>query len=155
MSTKLTRYAPKSGQELVDSHALALTHATTRFQQNLVAWLLTRLAADGFEGVSASQLSLLGELDCGPNHAAQLARKLGVTRQAIHKSIRELEAAGWLQTRTDADLGNQKVIEFTEEGERMMAAARRHFADLDALLLKEFGIEGLEMVQRFLAVDLA
>lgn len=152
MSTKLTK-SPRAGFDLLDSHALALTMATGGFQDRMIAWLLGRLNAEGFTPLSASQLSFLGALDCGPNHAAELARKLGVSRQAVHKTVRELESAGWLETGPDKEFGNQRVIRFTREGERMMAVARRLFAELDESLVATFGERGLRSLKRFLAFD--
>ena len=87
--------------------------------------------SEGFEALTGPALSFLGSLDCGINHASALARNLGVSRQAVHKQVRELEAHGWLATAPHPEKGNQKVIIFTPEGERMMSVARQRFADLD------------------------
>jgi DNA-binding MarR family transcriptional regulator len=153
MSTKLTRKSPVAGYELVDSHSLALTLATETFRGRMVGWLLTQLKKDGFEGLKANQLTFLGSLDCGENFAAGLARTLGISRQAVHKTIRELEGAGWLETRPDDKLGNQRVIVFTEEGERMMTRAREYFLVLDTLLLQQYGEGILADLQKLLNFD--
>ena len=153
MSTKLTRSSPKAGYDLVDSHALALTQGAGVFQQRLVEWLLAKLARDGFTPLSASQLSFLGTLDCGVNFASELARRLNISRQAIHKTVKEMEALGWLETRLDATLGNQRIIEFTTEGERMMSCARAHFAALDAVLAEEFGADALASMTRLMEFE--
>lgn len=149
MSTKFTKKSP-TGIDLVDSHALALTQAVRGFQGRIVAWLLGELAAEGFTPLSVGQLSFLGALDCGPNHASEIARGLGLSRQAVHKTVRELEEAGWLETGPDERLGNQRIIRFTPEGEAMMASARRLFAMLDERLLLEFGEDGVQGLRRFL-----
>lgn len=150
MSTKLTRLSPNAGYELVDSRALSLTQATETFRDRMVLWLLARLHEDGFSGLKASQLSFLGSLDCGTNFAAELARTLRISRQAVHKTVRELEGAGWLATQPDATLGNQRVIVFTDEGERMMSCARAHFFTLDNQLEQTFGAEKLADLQDIL-----
>ena len=119
----------------------------------MVLWLLSKLHDDGFSGLKASQLTFLGSLDCGVNFAAELARTLRISRQAVHKTVRELEGAGWLATRPDEALGNQRVIVFTDEGERMMSCARAHFLTLDTLLTKEFGEERLSELLQLLSFD--
>lgn len=149
MSTKFTKKSP-SGLDLVDSHALALTQAMRGFQGRMIAWLLDELAAEGFAPLSAGQLTFLGTLDCGANHASEIARRLGMSRQAVHKVVRELEKAGWLTTEPDAQLGNQRIIRFTPEGEAMMASARHLFARLDKRLLSAFGENGVRALHRFL-----
>lgn len=150
MSTKLTRKSPQAGYTLVDSHALALTQGMGVFSDRMVGWLLHRLSKEGFEGLKANQLTFLGSLDCGANYAAEVARSLGITRQAVHKTVRELEKAGWLETRPDDTLGNQRLIVFTNEGERMMARARDHFLELDDLLLSKFGEKSLAEFKQLL-----
>ena len=42
------------------------------------------------------------------------------------------------------DFGNQKIIQFTVEGERLISCARQHFADLDKILENRFGKESLD-----------
>ncbi|AXI48513.1 MarR family transcriptional regulator [Sulfitobacter sp. SK012] len=153
MSTELTRKSPVAGFDLLESHALALTQATEIFRERMITWLLSKLLNDGFEGLKANQLTFLGSLDCGANFAAELARTLRISRQAVHKTVRELETAGWLATRPDEKLGNQRIIVFTEEGERMMSRARAHFSELDTLLQREFGEDKLLELQGLLGFD--
>ena len=153
MSTKLTRKSPNAGYDLVDSHALSLVQATETFRNNMVGWLLSKLREDGFSDLKASQLTFLGSLDCGANFASELARTLQISRQAVHKTVRDLERAGWLETRQDEARGNQRMIAFTNEGERMMSCARRHFLNLDDLLKQEFGAERLVELQEVLSFE--
>lgn len=153
MSTKLTTEDKKSPQaqfDLPNSHSLTFTLAMDDFQKRMIEWLLDRLIDQGFVDLSAGHLTFLGALDCGPNHAAELARGMGISRQAVHKKIKELEALGWLQTVSDTELGNQRVILFTAEGERMMSCARKHFAELDKALLAQFSEGEVELFHRFM-----
>ncbi|MEN8832782.1 MAG: MarR family winged helix-turn-helix transcriptional regulator [Pacificibacter sp.] len=153
MSTEFTRLSPNAGYELVDSHALSFTQAADSFRDRMVHWLLSRLHDDGFPELKSGQLTFLGSLDCGANFAAELARRLRISRQAVHKTVKDLEAAGWLTTQPDAELGNQRVIVFTDEGERMMACARAHFLTLDTQLMQTFGAEKLAAVRDVLNFD--
>ncbi|MGB7240721.1 MAG: MarR family winged helix-turn-helix transcriptional regulator [Sulfitobacter sp.] len=153
MSTRLTKTSAIAGYDLVDSHALAFTQATESFRERIIVWLLSKLWKDGFEGLKANQLVFLGSLDCGVNFASELARTLGISRQAVHKTVRELEDADWLATRPDAARGNQRVIVFTKEGERMMSHARAHFLTLDTLLMQKFGKERLAELLDLLSLD--
>lgn len=158
LSTKLTRgeiaknvrKSPSAGYDLLESQSLALTQGISAFQSRISSWLLKQLEKQGFEGLTASRLSFLGALDCGTNHAANLARSLDISRQAVHKTVRELEGLGWLKTQPDKEMGNQKIIIFTPEGERMMACARKLFFDLDNVLLEQIGKKGLQNLEKFL-----
>lgn len=152
MSTKLTT-SPQGGFELADSRSLNLVRQLTGFRSRIVEWLIAGLRQDGFTGLTATQLTFMGELDCGVNQASELARRLGVSRQAIHKSVKDLTKLGWLKTDTHPDFGNQKIITFTIEGERMMSLARLHFADLDKLLEDRFGKQSLDALSAMLAPE--
>jgi len=149
LSTKFTK-SPRAKFDFPESHALSLTMAMNDFQSRMLHWLLAQLIDDGFQHLSANQLTFLGALDCGPNHGAELARRLGISRQAVHKKIKELEKAGWLETKDDEELGNQRVIIFTLEGERMMASARKSFSQLDEALLNDFSLKDINSFYRLL-----
>ncbi|MDF1671289.1 MAG: MarR family winged helix-turn-helix transcriptional regulator [Roseovarius sp.] len=150
MSTKLTRMSPRAGYELLESRSLSLLFGMDTFQARVIDQLVESLRGQGFSDVKRSQVSFLAALDCDANHAANIARNLRISRQAVHKAVRELEAIGWLETAPNPDLQNQKTIHFTNEGERMMSLARRFFFELDALIVAEVGDEGMDFVQRLL-----
>lgn len=149
MSTELP--TSTHGFPLVASESLALVRELSALEARMIGWLLTALHDEGFDTLTETQLVFLGELDCGVNHAAELARRLGVTRQAIHKSVRDLSALGWLETADHPELGNQRVILFTREGERLMACAREKFANLDRLLARDLEAGALTQLTQTLA----
>ncbi|MFT5005832.1 MAG: DNA-binding MarR family transcriptional regulator [Paracoccaceae bacterium] len=150
LSTALTT-SRHGGFDLVDSRSLKLIRQLADFQTRMVGWLITGLRQDGFTELTVNQLTFMGELDCGVNHASELARRLGVTRQAIHKSVKDLSQIGWLETTMHPEFGNQKIIQFTREGERLMSRARQQFADLDQILEGRLGQDGLDHLARMLA----
>lgn len=153
MSTKLTR-SPRAGYDLVDSQSLSLAKGLGQFKHNLTNWLISNLHKDGFDKLTPGQLSFLGELDCGDNHASELARHLNISRQAVHKIVHELCAAGWLDTVPHPSLRNQKIIQFTIEGERMMAVTRQLFAELDARLVKKDGAKNITATFELISKDI-
>ena len=156
-STKLTK---KSGPSLpmVESKTLKLAFALTRLQKNLADYLSRALIAKGHKAASPPVLNFLSELECGENHASEIARRLGVSRQMVSKTVADLAKLGLLQVAPDPALGNQKIITFSPNGERLMADARRVLADLDDALAGPAGggrleklIQTLERVEGRLA----
>jgi DNA-binding MarR family transcriptional regulator len=131
MSTKMTTIDDLPVYEMADSRSLKLVHLASNFEKRAQKWLVDLLRSSGFTELTQSQLNFLGALDCGPNYASQVAHQLGITRQAVHKTVKELEACGWLQTVSDPIRRNQRIITFTDEGERMMSEARALFKQLD------------------------
>lgn len=138
MSTQLTT-SPQPALPMVESQSLTLVFLLGEVNEKLLARLAEDLAARGHARVTASALGFLGQLDCGINHAAGIAERLGVSRQMVAKTVAEMERAGWLKQDTDPQRRNRKVIRFTPEGERLMADARQTLADLDALLARDCG----------------
>lgn len=130
MSTALTNNAP----QMVDSLTLRLYHASRAFQSRVADALVTVLQARGHQGLGAGQLAFLAELDCGANHAAEMARRAGVSRQAVHKQVKELVARGLLEFSVDDTRRNQKVISFTTAGTALMAECRQLLAEMDDAL---------------------
>lgn len=131
MSTKLTTKRDPPAYEMADSLSLKLVHLTADFERRAQKWLIKLLHRRGFIGLTQSQLSFLGALDCGPNKASKIANDLWVTRQAIHKTVKELEACGWLESTVDPSRRNQRILTFSQDGERMMSEARALFRRRD------------------------
>lgn len=143
MSTKLTT---SPTYEMADSQSLRLVHLASGFERRVQKWLVEMLHNQGFTGLTQSQLSFLGALDCGPNNASQIAKDLDITRQAVHKTVKELEGCGWLTGQADPKRRNQRIITFTDEGERMMSEARALFRQLDERLFAEWRQDDIEAV---------
>ncbi|MEM9420931.1 MAG: MarR family winged helix-turn-helix transcriptional regulator [Pseudomonadota bacterium] len=150
LSTRLTKKSPRGGYELLESRSLAILHGVGTFQEKVLDRLVVHLQAQGFAGIKRGHIIFLAALDCDANYAANVARTLNVSRQAVHKNVRELEAAGWLETCKNPSLQNQRTIHFSKEGERMMSLARRFFAELDAELLAVVGDVGLGAIEALL-----
>jgi len=144
MSTKLTTISRSPAYEMADSRSLRLVHLALNFERRAQKWLIELLHARGFDDLTQSQLSFLGALDCGPNSASQIANNLGITRQAVHKTVKELETFGWLQSEADPVRRNQRIITFTDEGERMMSEARALFKQLDQTLFANWDAEQID-----------
>ncbi len=144
MSTKMTTLRASPAYEMADSLSLKLVLLTSSFEKRTQKWLVELLHSRGFAGLTQSQLSFLGALDCGPNNASQIASDLGISRQAVHKTVKELEVCGWLKSEADSIRRNQRVITFTDEGERMMSEARALFQKLDERLFAGWEAEHIE-----------
>jgi len=131
---------------MADSRSLKLVYLASIFERRVQKWLVELLHNRGFTGLTQSQLNFLGALDCGPNSASKIANDLGITRQAVHKTVKELEASGWLNSEADPVLRNQRIITFTDEGERMMSEARALFEQLDERLFANWKSDEIEAV---------
>ena len=135
---------------MVDSRLLRLYEACRAFQNRLIEALVARLEILGYTRITASHLTFLAQLECGENHAAELARRTGISRQAVHKQVKELAALDLLVERADPHRRNQRTIVFTDRGTRLIADCRAILAELDAHLPNDDGMAPADDVLAFL-----
>lgn len=152
MSTEITR-SPRAGLLMVDSLALRLSQAIQGFQRRQMDDLIAGLAARGFDDLSATHIAFISVLDCDDNVASESARRLGLSRQAVHKTVRELCALGYIETAENLEKRNSKVIQITRNGEELIAQARLIFAEKDAAILASLGPQDADRILKFLSED--
>ncbi len=133
MSTRLT----KNGIPMVESHSLPLVLAAAQVHEKITLYLSESLKKKGYKFISPSMLNFLSTLECGINYGSEIARTLGVSRQMVAKTVKELCKANYLEQREG--LGRQKEIVFTEVGELLMSDARQLLSGVDKVLDKEMG----------------
>lgn len=129
---------------MVDSQSLRLVFASAKANDVIGEYVSKALIAKGFTLATSPVLAFLSELECGVNYASEVARRLGVSRQMVSKTVKGLSDSDLLEVLDDPERGNQKVIVFTAEGERLMAEARTVLAKLDESLKRELGDTKLE-----------
>ena len=133
MSTRLTQ----KETPMVDSDALKLVLGAAQVHDLTARYLARCLSDKGYSAVTPSMLSFLSVLDCGVNYASEIARSLGVSRQMVAKTVKELCRHCYLQQVQGT--GKQKKILFTATGELLMSDARQILADIDQLLINQLG----------------
>lgn len=149
MSTKLTQ----TNLPMAESQTLQLVLSAGQVNDSIFEYLANTLKNKGYKFASPSALSFLSTLECGVNYASDIARNLGVSRQMVAKTVKELCSAGYL-AQVD-DVGKQKKITFTPNGEVLISDARQLLADIDKALEKQLGestilttLTNLNMIQK-------
>ncbi|MDO6765179.1 MarR family winged helix-turn-helix transcriptional regulator [Agarivorans sp. 1_MG-2023] len=145
MSTRLTR----KGVAMVDSRSLQLVMTGAKVQDLAGLYLCTALMGKGYRSITPNTLHFLSALECGINYGSEIARNLGVSRQMVAKTVKDLCLKGYLE-QTDG-VGKQKQIVFTTQGELLMADARLLLVELDNKLTTEIGSECLAKVLKGLS----
>jgi DNA-binding MarR family transcriptional regulator len=74
----------------------------------------------------------------GPQTVSDLARQLGITQQAVSKSVGELEAAGYVGV-VAGDDARVRLISLSAKGRRSVTTTRAIRAKLDAELARTLG----------------
>ena len=110
--------------------ALVLLRASRWFD----AELLKRLEADGWPRLSSAQSLVFAYLPEDGLPPAELARRLGTTRQAAHQLVAGLCRLGLLAVADDGSRRRGRVVVLSATGEALASDARRVLADLERAL---------------------
>ena len=119
---------------MVESQSLQLIQSASQLNDMMTKYLSQHLIEKGYASITPSLLSFLSILECGVNYGSEIARNLGVTRQMVAKTVKELCRLGYLE-QVDG-VGKQKEIHFTEAGEYLMSDARLLLSEVDEVLYK-------------------
>jgi DNA-binding MarR family transcriptional regulator len=100
--------------------------------------MLERLAAE-HPRVRYAHGFLIQQLVDGPRPVGEIAENLGVTSQAVSKTVRELEGLGYVDRSADAADGRVRRVALTESGRALLEAGRAIRAELNAELAGALG----------------
>jgi DNA-binding MarR family transcriptional regulator len=100
--------------------------------------LLERLAVDGWS-LTAAQSLVFAHLDDGGTRLAELARRLGTTRQSASELVAGLCALGVLEVVDDPEQARGRRVRLTVDGRRLTGRAAEHLAVLEAQLAERLG----------------
>jgi DNA-binding MarR family transcriptional regulator len=89
----------------------------------------------------------------GVTKPVELARRLGVSRQAVHVTIGQMIDKGLLELEDDPEDGRSKRIVIAPDGQRMRALAQQAVLQMCAALEERIGADNLAAMRRALAAD--
>jgi DNA-binding MarR family transcriptional regulator len=98
-------------------------------------WLHTR----GFTDFKVGYLVFLGNLDKNGVSGSELARKAMVTKQAMSKMVKELEALGYVKIEQDANDGRAQIIYLSERGKAMFLELKNCMDDFNSKIHHSIG----------------
>jgi len=101
--------------------------------------LRRNLAAQGWPPVSSGQSLIFAYLDPGGTTISELARRIGVSRQAVHQLTTTLATAGLVELRPCPADARAKLVVLTAQGRRSVPAALALFDQLEQLLAARIG----------------
>ena len=92
-------------------------------------------------------------LDADGTRPSELARRIGVTRQAVHQTVNELVEMGLVELAPDPTNRRAKLVTLTPYGQRNVEAALKAFADIEAELASRIGAERVQELRKTLESD--
>jgi DNA-binding MarR family transcriptional regulator len=121
--------------------------------RTLAADLVVELEERGWPDLRASQASLVLNVDRRfGTRLTELARRAGVTKQAMMIVVDELEVRGLVRRTPDPEDGRAKVVRLTARGRTFAAECRRAVAAVEARTRRTLGGRRYEALRE--ALDL-
>jgi DNA-binding MarR family transcriptional regulator len=115
--------------------------------------LQQRLHDRGWPDVSRAQSLVMLNVIAGITRPAEIARRVGVSRQAVHVTIAQMVELGILKLEADPDDARHKRVAITPFGETMRHAAQDSMGDLLGTLADRIGQDRLEALLDALRTD--
>jgi DNA-binding MarR family transcriptional regulator len=103
-----------------------------------------------FAYITPAQSRLLAHMGGKPTSMAELARRLAISRQAVHKTVAELARRGILEIRDDPERRNAKLIVYTERGRQVNRAGAQIIERLEDRIAARLGRERLAELKALL-----
>jgi DNA-binding MarR family transcriptional regulator len=103
--------------------------------------------------ITPAQSRLLAHMGGKPTSMAELARRLAISRQAVHKTVTELARRGILELRDDPRRGNSKLVVYTEKGRLLNRAGAQIIGQIEERIARGIGSDGVAQLRRLLAAD--
>jgi DNA-binding MarR family transcriptional regulator len=103
--------------------------------------------------ITPAQSRLLAHMGGKPTSMSELARRLAISRQAVHKTVAELARRGILEIRDDPDRGNARLVVYTERGRQVNRAGAQIIDRIEERIGERIGRERLAEMKALLAAD--
>jgi DNA-binding MarR family transcriptional regulator len=119
---------------------------------SLVDALHTALPAAGFPDIRpAHSINLFRVIDAEGTRPTELARRAGVTPQAMAEIVRYLEDRGYAERVRDPSDGRGRIVKLTPRGHEASAVAGRVFGDLEAKWEEALGERRMAQLRKMLS----
>ena len=103
--------------------------------------------------LTSAQSLLFAELPIRGARQSDLARRLGVSRQAINELVGGLEQQGLVEVTPDPDSGRSKLVRPTTLGRKSIDVAIEAFAKLERELRSRLGDTTVDQLRRALDTE--
>jgi DNA-binding MarR family transcriptional regulator len=135
--------------ENVESLIVPVWQAFVWFDESLQNYLRKQ----GWPEVTRPQSLVMNNVVIGVRRPADIARNLGVSRQAIHATLRQMIDVGILELVDDPEDRRSKIIAIGHTGAQMREAAKEAMHVISAELERRIGRETVKVLRDALAAD--
>jgi DNA-binding MarR family transcriptional regulator len=104
----------------------------------------------GYGFVTPSMNRLFAHMRHRPMSISELARQLGISRQAVHQTLGEAMRHGLVELLDSESDKRIKLVRFSDKGLQMSAIAAKSIARIEKQLEARIGKEDMEALRRIL-----
>ena len=119
-------------------------------------WMEQRLyenaERNGYADVTPAMSRLFAHLAGRPIGLSELARRLAVTRQAVHKLANESAKMGYVEFVDSEVDARVKLLRFTQKGWHMAETAEKELQLIEAKLARVIGADKLSLLKEILSL---
>ena len=101
--------------------------------------LLSRLAEDGWPQITRAHSLVFAHLDLEGTRPSELARRIGISRQAVNQTLIELVELGLVEIVPDPASRRSKLVVLTQLGRTTVGSAQAMFRELEDSLAQQIG----------------
>jgi len=130
---------PRASAFPIDLPALGALHLAQFVGTFANRHILADMKRAGFGDLRESHGYLIQHLLKGPHSVGQLSRLLGISQQAVSKTVAELTRSGYLETQAGEEDARVRLVQLTERGHASVLAARRFRERLERRLQTRLG----------------
>jgi len=112
-----------------------------------------RLQQSGFKPLPRAQSMIMVNVSDGITRPADLARNLGISRQAIQQTLADMEAAGLVRLSADNGDRRAKIVSISAHGRGIGRAAIAAIRDLERDIGRRIGRVRLQQLKTALYLD--
>jgi len=111
------------------------------------------LKALGWPTMTGPESMIIVHVILGINRPSEIARSLGLTRQAVHFTINKIIKKGIVELHSDPLDARSSVVGFTKIGKTMRRDARMIVAHIEQVLIERIGAKNVQNLKAALAPD--
>ncbi len=137
--------------ELQAAKVASVAHAIIRCARLLNERGVARMREVSGLPVRMAHLRLFPHIDLEGTRATEVARRLGVSKQAVAPLVRDLVSWGFLESRRDPADGRAQLLCFSEAPGRSILDGMAVLGELDVELRDQLGPERFEALRNGLA----
>jgi len=111
------------------------------------------LRAAGLQSLSRTKSMIMVNLSDGVTRASELARNMGISRQATHQTLSEMEREGWITLVPDPEDGRAKVVRLSHVGAEVGRAAFAAMERMEVELGRRLGLDAVATLKEIVFKD--